>query len=56
MRLSAVAAPRCRHNEGPSKPLGRRRDGEIDAEGRIEKVFTKVDTANHYRQILDAYK
>ena len=28
----------------------------IDAEGRIEKVFTKVDTANHYRQILDAYK
>ena len=25
-------------------------------EGRIEKVFTKVDTANHYRQILDAYK
>ena len=28
----------------------------IDAEGRIEKVFTKVDTKNHYQQILDAYK
>lgn len=28
----------------------------IDAEGRIEKVFTKVDTRNHYQQILDAYK
>ena len=27
----------------------------IDAEGRIEKIFTKVDTKNHYRQILDAY-
>lgn len=27
----------------------------IDAEGRIEKIFTKVDTRNHYRQILDAY-
>lgn len=28
----------------------------IDAEGRIEKIFTKVDTKNHYQQILDAYK
>ncbi len=28
----------------------------IDAEGRIEKIFTKVDTKNHYRQIADAYK
>ena len=28
----------------------------IDAEGRIEKVFKKVDTKNHYQQILDAYK
>ena len=28
----------------------------IDAEGRIEQVFTKVDTKNHYQQILDAYK
>ena len=28
----------------------------IDAEGRIEKVFTKVDTKNHYQQIVDAYK
>lgn len=27
----------------------------LDAEGRIEKVFDKVDTRNHYRQILDAY-
>ena len=26
----------------------------IDAEGRIEKIFTKVDTKNHYRQIADA--
>lgn len=24
--------------------------------GADRKVFTKVDTANHYRQILDAYK
>lgn len=28
----------------------------IDAEGRIEKIFEKVDTKNHYRQVLDAYK
>lgn len=28
----------------------------IDAEGRIERVFDKVNTANHYQQILDAYK
>ena len=28
----------------------------LDAEGRIEKIFTKVDTKNHYRQIADAYK
>lgn len=28
----------------------------IDAEGRIEKIFRKVDTKNHYQQILDAYK
>lgn len=28
----------------------------IDAEGRIERVFTKVDTKNHYQQILDSYK
>ena len=25
----------------------------IDAEGRIEHVFEKVDTRNHYRQIID---
>lgn len=28
----------------------------IDAEGRIEKIFDKVDTANHYQQIVEAYK
>ena len=28
----------------------------IDADGCIEKVFTKVDTRNHYQQIVDAYK
>lgn len=28
----------------------------IDAEGRIEKIFTKVDTKNHYQQIIDSYK
>lgn len=27
----------------------------IDGEGRIEKVFTKVDTKNHYQQIIDSY-
>lgn len=28
----------------------------IDAEGRIEKIFDKVDTKNHYRQIIDSYR
>ena len=28
----------------------------LDAEGRIEKIFTKVDTKNHYQQIIDSYK
>lgn len=28
----------------------------IDAEGVIERVFTKVDTANHWKQIADSYK
>ncbi len=28
----------------------------IDTKGRIEKIFTKVDTKNHYQQIIDAYK
>ena len=28
----------------------------IDAEGRIEKIFNKVDTKNHYQQIIDSYK
>lgn len=28
----------------------------IDAEGRIEKIFDKVDTKNHYLQIEEAYK
>ncbi len=27
----------------------------IDPKGYIEKIFDKVDTKNHYRQILDAY-
>lgn len=27
----------------------------IDPEGRIEKIFDKVDTKNHYQQILNAY-
>lgn len=26
----------------------------IDASGRIEKIFDKVDTKNHYRQIIEA--
>lgn len=28
----------------------------IDAEGRIERIFDKVDTKNHYKQILDTYQ
>ena len=28
----------------------------IDAEGRIEKIFDKVDTKNHYQQIIKAYE
>ena len=28
----------------------------LDAEGRIEKIFDKVDTKNHYRQIIDSYE
>lgn len=28
----------------------------LDVEGRIERIFDKVNTANHYQQILDAYK
>lgn len=28
----------------------------IDAEGRIEKIFDKVDTKNHWTQIADSYK
>ena len=28
----------------------------IDADGRIEKIFDKVDTRNHYEQILKAYR
>lgn len=28
----------------------------INAAGQIEKIFTKVDTKNHYQQIIDAYK
>lgn len=28
----------------------------IDTEGRIEKIITKVDTKNHYQQIIEALK
>ena len=28
----------------------------IDAEGRIEKIFEKVRTKDHYQQILEAYE
>ena len=28
----------------------------IDPEGVIERIFRKVDTKNHYRQILDSYE
>ena len=28
----------------------------LDVEGRIEKIFDKVDTKNHYRQIIDSYE
>lgn len=28
----------------------------IDTQGRIEQVFDKVDTTNHYQQIIDSYK
>ena len=28
----------------------------IDAAGKIEKIFAKVDTKDHFNQILDAYK
>ena len=28
----------------------------IGTDGKIEKIFTKVDTKNHFNQILDSYK
>jgi len=28
----------------------------IDEDGKIEKVIEKVDTSNHYRQIIELYK
>lgn len=28
----------------------------VDAEGRIERIFRKVETKNHARQILDSYE
>lgn len=28
----------------------------VDAEGRIERVFEKVDPRNHYRQIIESYE
>jgi peroxiredoxin Q/BCP len=45
---------------GPRKWMGREFDGVhrttfvIDEQGTIEQIFTKVDTKNHARQILDA--
>lgn len=44
---------------GPKKFMGKSYDGisrttfVIDEKGLIEKVFTKVDTKNHTKQILD---
>ena len=28
----------------------------IDQQGRVEKIFTKVDTKDHFNQILESYK
>ena len=47
---------------GPKKFMGREYEGIlrktfiIDAEGRIEKIFNKVDTKRHFEQIADSYK
>lgn len=46
---------------GPKKFMGREYEGilrttfVIDGDGRIEKIFTKVDTKRHFEQIADSY-
>jgi peroxiredoxin Q/BCP len=46
---------------GPKKFMGREYEGinrttfVIDEEGKIEKIFTKVQTKDHARQILNEY-
>ncbi|MDL2320061.1 thioredoxin-dependent thiol peroxidase [Alistipes sp. OttesenSCG-928-B03] len=47
---------------GPKKFMGREYEGiirttfVIGADGRIEKIFSKVDTKRHFEQIADSYK
>jgi len=47
---------------GEKKMMGRTYMGMIrttfviDGDGKIEKIFTKVDTKDHFNQILDSYK
>ncbi len=47
---------------GPKKFMGREYEGIlrttfiIDADGKIEKIFDKVDTKRHFEQIADSYK
>ncbi len=47
---------------GPKKFMGRSFEGihrvtfVLDEQGKVEKVFTKVDTKNHAEQILKEYK
>lgn len=47
---------------GPKKFMGREYEGilrttfVIDGDGRIEKVFDKVNTKQHFEQIADSYK
>ncbi len=47
---------------GPKKFMGRTFDGInrttfiVSEDGKIEKIFSKVDTKNHTQQILEEYK
>ncbi len=47
---------------GPKKFMGREYEGIlrttfiIDTDGKIEKIFDKVDTKRHFEQIADSYK
>jgi len=47
---------------GPKKFMGRTFDGinrttfVVSEDGKIEKIFSKVDTKNHTQQILEEYK